>query len=264
MKLDISATWHETTALVSANKEVLVILAGLFFFLPGLSLELFLPKPTLAEGQDFKQMMEALNAYWISAAPYFLLTTLIQLCGQLAIIRLIGAITPCTVGEALRQGLAGLPYLIVANLAVAIGLILLGGILVGLPLLLGSKPVVLLGGMIVLGVMLWVMLRLTMAGPLVAIENLRNPLLILRRSWDMTEGNAGAILRFFLLFSVALLVVMLAAQAIGGILIGLLLGNQAGEIARGVISAGLTAGSVPFVSGTFVVFYRHLSRPSRQ
>ena len=47
-KFDMSRAWNEALAMLSANRETVLIIAGLFFFLPYLGMMLLLPD--MAEG----------------------------------------------------------------------------------------------------------------------------------------------------------------------------------------------------------------------
>ena len=49
MKLDLSAAWDGAMTMIRANREVVTVLAGVFFFLPNLAFSLFLPDAGLAE-----------------------------------------------------------------------------------------------------------------------------------------------------------------------------------------------------------------------
>ncbi|HOB14298.1 MAG TPA: glycerophosphoryl diester phosphodiesterase membrane domain-containing protein [Novosphingobium sp.] len=258
MKLDTAAAWNEASAMVSANREVLVILAGAFFLLPGLALELFLPKPPETPAENLDAALEVLRTFWAMAAPWFLASILIQTLGQLTITRLVGGQGRATVGEALREGLAGLPVLILVQLLLGLGWALIGGIMVGAPAAAGSIGLAVLFGLILLGVALWIGARLSLILPLIAIERQRNPLTILGRSWQLTKGNAGAILLFLVLVVVVAVVLAVVASAVGGTVATLLIGEHGGAITAGVLSSLLSALVTLYVTAMLTAIYRHL------
>ena len=49
-KLDTNAAWKEASAIVSANREVLLALAGVFFMLPSLALSVIAGEPEVVPG----------------------------------------------------------------------------------------------------------------------------------------------------------------------------------------------------------------------
>lgn len=259
MKLNITTAWEEAVAMVSANREVLAVLAGVFFLLPGLALELFLPKPAEPASEDPKVLLEMLQTYWAMAAPYVLGMFLMQTIGQLAVNRLLGGQPGATVGEALREALGGLPILILVQLLLAFAWMVAGIVLIGLPAAAGVPALSILTGLALLVVAIWAGARLSLIPPLIAIEAQRNPVAIIRRSWDLTRGNAGMILVFLLLVLVVAIVTSIVATVIGGLLGTVLMGEHGGAIAAGVISSLLSAVFTLYVTATVVAFYRQLT-----
>ena len=58
-KLDTNAAWKEASAIVSANREVLLALAGVFFMLPSLAVAVIAGEPEVIPGARPEQMMAA-------------------------------------------------------------------------------------------------------------------------------------------------------------------------------------------------------------
>ncbi|MEL7218162.1 MAG: hypothetical protein AAGK01_06995 [Pseudomonadota bacterium] len=44
MKLNMGQAWNEATTMLSANRDTVLAIAGLFFFLPYFALALFIPE----------------------------------------------------------------------------------------------------------------------------------------------------------------------------------------------------------------------------
>ena len=132
MKLDGGLVWRDANAMVTANKEVLAVLAGVFFLLPSLAFSLFMPQPEPPAGADVKQLAAMLREFYMAAAPWFLGMTLIQTVGQLAVLALLARAGQSTVGEALREGFAGLLPFLVTQLIIALASALAAGVLIGL------------------------------------------------------------------------------------------------------------------------------------
>ena len=142
MRLDTTQVWRDATATISANREVLAVLAGVFFFLPGLAVGLFLPPPEPPAGAEAKQILALMGDFYTRAAPYMVANALIQTVGQLAVLALVTRSDRLTVGEALREGSAGLLPYIGAQLLVTFGTMLVVGMVLVLGGLTGSVPLV--------------------------------------------------------------------------------------------------------------------------
>ena len=242
MKLDGGLVWRDANAMVTANREVLAVLAGVFFLLPSLAFSLFMPQPEPPAGASVEQLMAMMREFYTAAAPWFLGMTLVQTVGQVAVLALLARAGQATVGEALREGVAGLlPFLAVQILLVMVATLALG-IAIALGGITGS-PVV--AGLLVgalAAVAIWAGLRLMLTLPVIAVERQRNPLTVIRRSWELTRGNAGRILLFVALLAIAVFFIIAVAGAVIGIVMALVAGPQAAQIANAVI--GAVVGSV--------------------
>lgn len=213
MKFDSNSAWNEAHRAVSANREVVLAIAGVFFLLPQLAFAMFfsapqLPKETMSE----QQMLSTVGQYYSSILPIMLVVALCQAVGTLTLLCLLNRAKHLTVGEAIREGLRGvLPYL---------GAQLITGFLFGAIAVLMASIVGIVGGKagatvgLVLAAFVIVPLgiRLALAGPVIAIERTLNPFHALSRSWRLTQGNTVRVLGFFALLFVAALVLTLAAN----------------------------------------------------
>ncbi|KQM95453.1 hypothetical protein ASE70_01720 [Sphingomonas sp. Leaf22] len=135
MRLDIGAAVRDAVAIWRRDRDVIVAVAGVFFFLPNLALSLLL---TTAQTQvsvgaagaaDERAMLAVMQAQLIDNAPWFGLQLLVELIGIAVLLTLLLDSTRPTVGEALRSVARRLPVLVAATLLVnaakTVGLLLL-------------------------------------------------------------------------------------------------------------------------------------------
>lgn len=260
MKLDMSAAWNDAVAMIKANREVMVVIAGVFFFIPSLAALFFVqelePPPPDAE-------LEIVRLYLVefasrNAVP-FLLMTLASAVGFIALLALLRNDSKPTVGEAIAAGFTGLLPYVGVQLMVALGGALLGGVLIGLPLAVGLGPIAFFTMLAALVALVYVTIKLSLVMPVIAIEREMNPVNVARRSWVLTKGNSLRILLFYFLLAIGFAVISTVIQVFFGLLFGLLGDGTAADIANGSV-AGLVsaAGSLVFV-GILAAMYRQLA-----
>ena len=244
-KLDMGRAWNEAVASISANRDMVLIVAGVFFLLPNLMLSLLVPgaaqPPTMpAGGEDNMDQMMAQMSAWIGDVWWmYAAIAVAQAVGSLALLALLTDRDRPTVGEAIGLGVKALPTYLATQIIVSLAIGIAGG--TGL-LLAQVSP--LLGVLLVLLVMifaLYAMLKILLVTPVIAIEKEMNPVAALRRSWRLTKGNSLLILAFFLLLGVAFVVIslvvglVLAAFSLLGEDVGLIVGG----IGNGMVSTAL-------------------------
>ncbi|WP_140420592.1 glycerophosphoryl diester phosphodiesterase membrane domain-containing protein [Novosphingobium sp. B 225] len=257
MPLDTSKAWSEATAMVSANKDVMAAIAGVFFFLPALALALFFPQPEPPAGAQLREMMTMLEGYYRQTAPYMLVATLVQVLGQLAVLTLAARVGRATVGDAIRAAAGGLlPYLGAQALLLLAGAAVFGVIVLLAPL---SSALALLLGLAAAAAVVWISVRLVMVPVVIAIEGMRSPLAVLRRSWDLTRGSAGRILLFLVVLGLAVTVIAVVASAGIGILLALIGGVEAARIGGAAVSAAIGAGFAVYVALSLAAIHRQLA-----
>lgn len=268
MKFDMSAAWNEAVRLLSANRQVLLVVAGVFFFLPSVAYGIVFNSQMsgieAAQANDpdpsamVRAMMGLFQEYWW----ILLLTTIIQWFGTLAMLVLLTDRNRPTVGEALKIG-AGLllPYL-GAQLLVSFVL----GILLLLPFASAASAGVgagVLVGLIALIALAYLFTKFLLVSPVIAIDRVRNPLAALGRSWRLTKGNSLRLFLFLFLLSVAFVVVTSVASLIAGLVFALA-GTEvalAGDaIVSGLVSALFTAIFVAALAAA----HRQLAGPAPQ
>lgn len=231
MKLDMSRAWNDAVRLLTSNRQVILIVAGVFFFLPYLGLSLLAPElanPMAGATPGQTQSPDAMMALFTGpVVAGMVMIGLLQAVGTIALLSMLTDHNRPTVGDAIGTGVkAVLPYL---------GTILLQGLLIavvlGLPLgaaiASGSNVAAALVGIAAFVCFVYAYVKFSLAVPVIAIEQQYNPVAVLRRSWNLTKGNSFRLLGFYLLLFVAVIVLTMIA----GIVLGLPLALMGGSVA---------------------------------
>jgi len=259
IKLDSNQAWREAAALVMANRELLLTLAGVFFLVPRLAFALFMPEPPNATANDPVALAQAMENYYLATLPFLLPMLLMQAVGTLAMLGLMGDRHAPTVGQALMQGLKGGATYIAAQIIMVVLLSLVGGTLIGLSSVSGQRSAIAAMAVLVIALVFYFYLRTTLTAPVIAVQRLRNPWAALRASWQITKGNAGRLLGFLGMAALLALVAIYAGTAIGGVVAGLLGGPQAAHITASVIGSLLTAVAAVYLCAMLTACYRQLT-----
>ena len=236
MKLDLGQAWNDATAMLSANRQVLLVLGGIFFFLPSLLSGIVVPQVPPPAGYEEAQMsayLEANNAHVMQWWWMYLLVIAALILGYLAILTLLRDPRRLSVGSSIGQALAALLPAIGAYVLFSL---VLGAIVTVLLLLTAATGGI--GGIITVPLMIFAVIylsvRASMSAPVIAVEGQRNPVAVLKRSWALTKGNAGRLLAFYLLLGIAYIVL---AVVIGGVLslLAALFPPSAGALLLGIV-----------------------------
>jgi hypothetical protein len=257
-KLDMSKAWDNAMGMLSKNRELMLVLGGVFIFLPTMFVSFVTAGSAIDElaGQEQPsqaQLMEALISFLAEFWWVLILTSLIQSVGLIAIIRTLGHNARPTVIEAissaaklavtliLAEFLTGMAFMAVPALGYLVG----GGI--GGLLTLAALPLV-----------LYLLVKFWLVEPVIALEEQRNPLEAMRQSWAITRGNSARLLAFLALLMVAGLVIYSVAAMLLGL--ALSLGSEALQ-ATGTNVLGAAASTVYYlIAGALVVaVYKQLS-----
>lgn len=266
-KLDLNAAWDQAVRLMALNREVVLVLTGVFFFLPHVLFLLLVPIPDFSglagpSGETTPALMAAVRGfiadYWWAAA----LLAVVQTAGGTSVMAVVGDPARPTVGEAVRRGgaflLSSVGAQVLTTLATTLALFL--AILLGA--LTGSRTVAGTLAVFALPVIVWLMTRLSLSGASIAIERIPNPVAALRRSWRLTGGNGLRLVFFYVLLFAAFFVI---SQVIG-LLIGLVTALPGAELAAilGAVLSGAVY-SVLIAVGFAVIssVHRQLARAER-
>ena len=260
-KLDTNAAWKEASAIVSANREVLLALAGVFFMLPSLALTVIAGEPEVLPGMKPQQMMAAMEEFYTGAWWIILLSAVFQIVGLMAILTLMRDRSRPTVGEAIRAGLPGALSYLAAQLLIVVGLSLIGGLLIGVAAVISSALAVVVVVLFTVA-MIFAVFRLILVAPVIAVEGVHNPLTAMIRSWRLTQGNFWRILGFLLLILILFAVVAGIVMMIVGLILALVSSGEPQRIVAAVFSSALGAVGVVYFAGIIAAIHRQLGGPA--
>lgn len=236
MTFDSNRAWNEASRAVSANKEVVLAIAGVFFLLPQLVFSIFFPAPEIPKGVTEQQMMNIAAPYYASILPIVVPMLVCQCLGTLSLLCLLDPDRRPTVGEAIGGGLKGLVAYILAQIVLGVGLLavllvpttlfsMVGGIAGGV-----VGMAIGFGGAVLIGV------RLSLTAPVIGVDKLRNPVGAMVRSWGLTRGNTARIFGFYALLLLAMMVLMILANVVT-LPISLLAPKHIADLAVGAFQA---------------------------
>ena len=265
MKFDMGQAWSEAVAMMTANKEVLGIVAGIFFFLPSLASALLGPDlnamMNITTPEQFEQFGAQLASIYTDYWWLFTVVTIAQMIGYLSLLALLRDDAQPTVGDAIRTGVSGLLPAIGAYILFAIGLSLAVGVLIGLAAASGLQALAVIAAFLFVPVIFYLCIKVSLAAPVIAIDKVFNPITVLVRSWKLTKGNSFRLFAFILLIGIAYVVI---SSVVGIVMLGLVsaLGDDGGRIVQGVFGGLLgTIATVVMVS-VLAAIHRQLSGPS--
>jgi uncharacterized Tic20 family protein len=238
MKLDMGQAWNSATELLSKNKDVVLIVAGVFLFLPAFALALLVPglDQTVANPEDADAMIAALSETYQTYWWAFILSAIANTLGTLTLLTLLTDSGRPTVAEALKLGAKGiLPYL-----AAQILIVIVAALVIGFPLGLGiaSKvaPLIAVLGFFAIIAFIYLMVKFSLITPVIAIDKIYNPIQVLKRSWALTKGNSIRLFAFFVLLFLAVIVIVLVVQGVLSVVLALV-GGQVELIGMAIISS---------------------------
>ncbi|HEX8055141.1 MAG TPA: hypothetical protein VF481_00660 [Novosphingobium sp.] len=240
---------------MAANRDLVLAVAGVFFFLPSFALIMLIKQPQVAPGGTPEQMMKVLEPFLANAAPWFLLGSIIQTMGQVALIQLFGSAGRSTVGEALRAGLRALPTYIAMQL--------ITGFLMTMVLFLVGGIVSMISQVLGLAIGIYVACqafgRFVAGGAVVVLERERNPFAALLEAVSLSRGNGFRIGNFLFLLATAAFFLLIVLTFLVGIAGSLALGEgRAADIIAGFFSSAATAVAVSYFAAIIVAIHRQL------
>lgn len=261
---DSNRAWTDAANMVSANRDLLLALAGVFLVVPAFAVAMLLPPPQPAEGAEFEAILATLGTYYQSNAVVLVAMALFQMIGTLTILALFTDSRRPTVGEAIRLGFRYTPTAIAAQLILGMAI----GAMVLLPITLGgatkSPGFTALALLAAFGLGVWAMIRLSLVAPSVIVDRLVNPLRALERSWRLTEGNVLRLLAFYALVLIGFVVIMLVAEGITRLLLILVASAKTTDIVATLVGTLMQAVMSVYFVAISAASHRQLAGPSVQ
>lgn len=259
-KLDTNAAWKEASSLVSANRDVFLALAGVFFVLPSLALTVIGGEPEVVPGMQPAQISAAIGAFLASAWWLIGLSLILQVSGMLAILTLMRDRTRPTVSEAIGGALQGLlPYL-AASLLFAVVFGLVGGLAIAIGGAV-APALAAVAFLLVLCFGIFASIRLILIGPVIAVEGTRNPLTALQRSWSLTRGQFWRIFGFLALVVILFVVVLGVISLLVGVVLAIFTSGETQRVLGALLSSAMTAVLVVYLTGIYSAIHRQLAGP---
>ncbi|HKT85173.1 MAG TPA: hypothetical protein VJQ77_03685 [Novosphingobium sp.] len=259
MKFDSNLAWKQAATAVSANREVLLALAGVFFMLPQLAFAIFYPQPEPTATMTEKEMVAMVMAYYGSVLPVAIPMALLQALGTLALLGLLDGQRRPTVGESIKDSLKGVvPYLL-AQLMGVLGLMLVALPVMGALAALGGTAGAVIAVAIVAVVGIYVGVRFSLTAAVVAVERVFNPIKALVRSWHLTRRNTARLLGFYALFILAFVVILIMANVVIGIPLALLAPDHVATIIQALLGSVLSAVMALYFVAIIAASHRQLA-----
>ncbi len=261
MKFDMSAAWRDAMAMVSANREVLLIISGIFFFLPSAVLGFAIGDVQEAMLSDPENAQNVMLSVYSSWSWLIAIVAIVTAVGYLALLALLRDHRRPTVGEAIKTGLIGLLPAIGTYLLLTVGLGLIFAVIIGIAAAIGSSALGVILVLIAVILTIYVMVKISLAGPVIAIDKVYNPFKVLINSWRLTKGNSIRLFLFYLLLFIAYIVIALVVSAVIGLL-AVVAGSSIGLALNAIVSALISAVVTVIFVAVLAAVHRQLSGPS--
>ena len=260
MKFDMTEAWRQATAMIGGNREVLLVIAGLFFFLPSVAMGFALGEMQRGMFDNAEQAEKAALAVYAQWWWLIVLAVLAAIVGYLTLLALLRAEHRPTVGQALRTGLVGLLPAVGTYLIFGFGLGFATVLIVGLAGASGNTAVVGIATALCVVGAVAVGVRVSLAGPVIAIDKVMNPFRVLARSWRLTARNTLRLVAFYLLLVIAYFVLTVVAGIIVSA-VNVMAGQATGTIVNALLTGLLSALATTVFVAVLAAVHRQLAGP---
>lgn len=244
--------------MVAANRDVMMAIAGVFFLLPSLVFAVFVPAPAMPAGVTGTDAFKLMQDFYAASFPYLLATTVLQIAGIQALLIVMTDKAFPTVAQAIGMGFRETPVALLAQFLFGIALGLLLVIVLGLAGATGVQAVATAATMIAIVIGVYLFLRFLLIAPVIAVERLRNPVAVLRRSWALTRGQVGRLALFFGLALLLYLVVSSLVMMLVGIILAFATQGEVQRVLAAAFSSAITAAALVYFAAMLGAVYRQL------
>ena len=222
MKLEMNRAWGQAMALIGANKDVVFVVACVFFFLPYMIFLIAMPEmAALGDPATADAAFEQLGAFYADAWWAMLLISILQGIGMLGLLALLTDHRRPTVGEALKIGVSKILSYLAAYILLAIVVGMVAMLLIGGAGATGSLAVGFVGFVAAFALAAYAFVKFSLVAPVLVKEGVANPITALQRSWRMTKGNSFRLFAFYFLLVIALFVLMMVISIVVGLVLAL-------------------------------------------
>jgi hypothetical protein len=218
MTLRFSAVFADAAAMWRANREVLLAVAGMFFFAPVFAFNLFIPMPDLKGITDQEGLYPVVIGWYTANLVWVLGSLLIQAFGSAVVLRLLLDGSRPTVAQAISAVTRLIPALLIAMIGSAV-------------LMFGGFLLFFVPGMYAYG-------RCYLVWAVIVAEPQHGVVDGFVEGLKRTHGMGW---RLFALGMSVVLPFYLVAQIIGGLLTGLEAAGPVGLIVSAVVIAAISA-----------------------
>jgi membrane-anchored glycerophosphoryl diester phosphodiesterase (GDPDase) len=118
-------------------------------------------------------------------------------------------------------------------------------------------------GVVAVVAILYLYTKFSLTVPVIVIEDVKNPLHALGRSWSLTKGNSVRLFLFYVLIFVAFIVVAMVLGIVGGVL-GLIAGTEAGILVNALMSAATSMVGITLYLAVLAAVHRQLSGGAKE
>lgn len=238
MKFSLDTAWADMQTIFKGHPEILLIIVGVFSFLPALAWGLAIPPPDLKS--DGINNYANLIAWWQTNAPWFALRSLVELVGAATIFAMFLTSEQLTVSSALQRAGASIPILVVTYLCA------------GMLQVPGFMLLVLPG--------LYIMSRTLLSTAIVIAEGVTNPVAAIARSFALTAGNGWRITATLIVIFMTGIVISTATEIVIGSVLRVALAPAIAAPIEHTIEAALATLINLAMTLLVVATYRQLSR----
>ena len=261
MKFDMGAAWNTATGLIGKNRDMIVVVAGVFFFLPYLATTLLMPQamnPPVANPEDMQAILAVMQQTYIDYWWVMLIIFVSQGIGTLALLVLLTDRARPTLGDALKRGAVSFPSYFAANILVVLVAAVAIMLPVGLGFATGVAAIMVLTVMLAIPLVFYLMVKFSLIMPAIAVDGILNPVQALARSWRLTKGNSLRLFLFYFLLLIAITVVILLATLVLGVVFAAI-GGEVELIGNGIVTSLVNAGFVVIFLAVLAGIHRQLA-----